>query len=87
MRKRLVRVAATLRAPEPRRSVPGYIQSPPEKRPATQARRRRTAVCLLDLLPKFQAAAIYYRCTLMVLQVFHFLRPYLLIVDVLSNNL
>lgn len=86
MRKRLVRVAA-LRAPEPRRSVPGYIQSPPEKRPATQARRGAAAVCLLDLLPKFQAAAIYYRCTLMVLQVFHFLRPYLLIVDVLSNNL
>ena len=43
------------------------------------------AVCLLDLLPKFQAAVIYYRCTLMVLQVFHFLRPYLLLVDVLSN--
>ena len=45
------------------------------------------AVCLLDLLPKFQAAAIYYRCTLMVLQVFLFLRLYPSIVDVLSNNI
>ena len=86
MRKRLVRVAATLRAPEPRRSVPGYIQSPPEKRPVLPRRRAAAAaaaVCLLDLLPKFQAAAIYYRCTLMVLQVFHFLCPYPSIVDVL----
>ena len=65
---------------------PGIFKARP-KNGLLPRRAAAAAVCLLDLLPKFQAAAIYYRCTLMVLQVFHFLRPYLLIVDVLSNNL
>ena len=65
---------------------PGIFKARP-KNGLLPRRAAAAAVCLLDLLPKFQAAAIYYRCTLMVLQVFHFLRPYPSIVDVLSNNL
>ena len=67
---------------------PGIFKARPKNGlPLPRRAAAAAAVCLLDLLPKFQAAAIYYRCTLMVLQVFHFLRLYPSIVDVLSNNI
>ena len=66
---------------------PGIFKARPKNGLLPRRAAAVAAVCLLDLLPKFQAAAIYYRCTLMVLQVFHFLRPYPSIVDVLSNNI